>query len=134
MTRFRNNTVKRRKFNLLEADPHCYWCGCEVFAYPEEEMQGKGRRPDDLATVDHLNMRVNGVRVNFGGGTRIVTVLSCLGCNVKRAWEGSEGSKWTKGCRVPNPLQAFPLPAILVVQPGPAADARRAHGRIFRVH
>lgn len=67
---------KRRK-KLLSEDPHCYWCGCEVF-----EAEGSPRLPNH-ATIDHLYSRAAGPRPRLPGVRTLV--LCCLKCNTARS-------------------------------------------------
>ena len=70
--------LTRRRAHLMEQDPHCYWCHCEVVYFLQK---GGGKMPDNFATLDHLNDRIL-------GGPRPVRgqiVLACLRCNNERA-------------------------------------------------
>lgn len=90
MTYYRKKSRMRRKRNLMARDPHCYWCGCEVFLY---RIQPKMRVPDNAATIDHLFSRVIGPRKNLH---QEVTVLSCKKCNEERSEfeQQEEGIFW----------------------------------------
>lgn len=61
----RRKSYKKDKLALLQKDPHCAWCGCELTA--------------ETATVDHV------VPLSRGGlNNRNNMVLACQPCNAKR--------------------------------------------------
>lgn len=106
-----NNGIRRRRRNLLAADPHCHWCRRELREYQIAEMPVNGR-PPDAATVDHLNSLAGNphgrpvMRVFIAGRGLVtwrhvpVTVLSCFPCNQARAIDEERGlPAWTPGCR-----------------------------------
>jgi hypothetical protein len=69
--------IRKRRQTLLERDPHCYWCGCEVFEAPGP----KGPTKNNHATIDHLYSRADGPRPS---NTRNTLVLACFKCNHER--------------------------------------------------
>lgn len=71
--------VTGRRQRLLEADPHCYWCGREVVEWVFESGVAP---PLNQATIDHVNSRVRGPRPKIGRW-----VLACRECNEGRARE-----------------------------------------------
>ena len=71
---------QKRRLNLwLKSNGRCYWCGKKTIL----DITGYYYSSDDLATIDHLNNRVNGIRQN-----KVVneakTVLACQKCNSTR--------------------------------------------------
>ncbi len=67
-----NKGKQARRANLMREDPHCWYCGCEVF--PGSGHEGAVR--PDLATVEHLFSRHYGSRPQTGS-----RVLACRECN-----------------------------------------------------
>lgn len=59
----------------MAADPHCWYCGCEVYYYGDA-----GATRADFATIEHFNSRVRG-RPRPLQGAR---VLACWDCNQGR--------------------------------------------------
>lgn len=82
---------RNRKLYLLRKDPHCYWCGREVF---DHDLSHKSHPPYNTATVDHLITRYSSVR----GEVKGETVLSCWKCNNDRSKQ--ETSQMPKQLRV----------------------------------
>lgn len=72
---------RKYKLSRMAEDPFCWYCGCEVIDYTPSEG---GRMPPYAATIEHLNSRRHGPRVNKVG----IRVLACYRCNNDR-------SKWT---------------------------------------
>lgn len=69
---------KRRRDNLMAADPHCFYCRTEVVYYPLERHE---RMPDNFATIDHVNTRL---AYPEGRPLNGDTVLACHRCNSDR--------------------------------------------------
>jgi hypothetical protein len=84
--------ITRRRRNLMEADPHCFWCGREVREYPGED---KAVHPD-RATIDHLYQKSEYKPRPAKG----FTVLSCEPCNYLRAQEAERlMQQWEQVCQ-----------------------------------
>lgn len=79
-----NSKARRRhKATLYEKQKGlCYWCG-ELMRLTTHKFEKKERMPDDIATIDHLDSRLNPQRGTMGGTIR--HVLAHKGCNEKRA-------------------------------------------------
>lgn len=74
---------------FMEYDPHCHWCGREVFAH---KVECGVRQPNDTATIDHLwdrhdmekRKEAKALSLKLNKEYGIYLVLSCLRCNNKR--------------------------------------------------
>lgn len=78
-TYFRSNRHRALRRALMEEfGSLCWWCDRTVKEYPPR-VRGEGRRQDE-ATVDHLISRLFRRK-----GDRVVKVLACEPCNLKRA-------------------------------------------------
>ncbi len=77
---------RRRK--LLYEDPHCHWCGKELYYY---KTKG-GKLPDDFATIDHLESKLLGERKDVQKKKKTL-VLACPACNNKRSKDELEKYK-----------------------------------------
>lgn len=86
----RQQSVPRRRRNLMAADPHCHWCGIEVREYPQDNDYH-----DDRATIDHLNDLSAG-RPRPPEGE---TVLACNKCNSRRGRESMEAARELLPCQ-----------------------------------
>ena len=64
---------------LLEKDPHCHFCGCQVFRI---KISPKKHRPKNAACLGHLRT-ICGAKYDIVDLHKKV-VLSCLGCNTER--------------------------------------------------
>lgn len=84
-----NNYFKTRRARLMEKDPHCHWCGCEVFEYDD-----KNRKKPDQATIEHLFPRMSPMRALIGDayGRAKTLVLACYKCNNERAKQELENT------------------------------------------
>ena len=71
--------VRERKLLLWRRDPHCHWCGVETQLAPD----GSGRQFPTLATLDHLDNRLSGTRIE-NAYREERTVLACAQCNNER--------------------------------------------------
>ena len=78
---------KRRLENLYKKNPRCYWCGCEVKMFNDQDERDKSKRG---ATLDHVFSKLNPRRLLRKKGT---LVLSCRQCNQDR--EVKESSQLT---------------------------------------
>jgi len=75
----RNDTMQRQRARLMEADPHCWYCGIEVTDYGTDG----GQQKPDQATLEHLISRRN----SWESGrthSRGPKVLACYECNSTR--------------------------------------------------
>lgn len=92
---------KQRRANLMQEDPHCVWCGCEVVYW--EDNAGL-TLPPNFATIDHLYSRLT------PGGRPIKgeTVLACLTCNQERCYRELArlpiSELWERSGRSPHAL------------------------------
>ena len=73
----RNNGKLRRR--LWERDPHCYYCGAVT---EWRELDGGKRPTPNMATLEHLRMRIDKNRTEPSHGERRI-VLACRKCNNK---------------------------------------------------
>ena len=80
---------RQRVIRLMKEDPHCHWCGIEVFLpdpHPTELPS------DNRATIDHLysrqSLKKRLVAMEYGkllgNGAGVYYVLSCYECNGKK--------------------------------------------------
>jgi len=77
-----NKYFKKRLLTLLARDPHCYWCGKEVF------KASKHPKLHNHATIDHFFSKARGKRPVVGKHLPPNTqtlLLCCLQCNTRRA-------------------------------------------------
>jgi hypothetical protein len=87
---------RERRLRLMEQDPHCHWCGVEVFDMELHLM--KSRPPSNAATIDHVYSRLTEHRQK---GLQGRWVLACWGCNQRRSIEEIESmpiEEWRKRC------------------------------------
>ena len=74
-------SVKKRRTNLWNRDPHCYYCGClTILPDDVEGYKDKGHikvTPNNMATIEHLISRLHPLR----GKTKGITTLACYKCN-----------------------------------------------------
>lgn len=73
-------SYRKMKLELMENDPHCYYCKIEVVDYGQ--IPPRERQPEDMATVDHLVSKFY-----RKSGQVVPKVLACQACNNKRAKE-----------------------------------------------
>lgn len=71
-------SAKRRRL-WTEFDGRCHWCGCRTVL--RSPTLGRGRPPQNLATVDHLWSRFSPLRRQHEHGP---LVLACHECNAVR--------------------------------------------------
>jgi hypothetical protein len=71
------NGNRKRKLNLWNKDPHCYWCGKLTILHTHKQRK---RNPPNMATVDHIFTRNDPRRGKIKGRT----VLACNQCNNER--------------------------------------------------
>lgn len=80
-----SNRLRRRKIRLFEEDPHCHFCGCEVWLPPPNQTWHDfitaGLNLDAMATIEHLDPRFSDRRGKTRGPR---TVLCCKKCNCDR--------------------------------------------------
>ena len=85
-----SSSLSRHRERLWRRDNRCYWCG-----KPTRLLSiVRGRRPDDMATIDHLFSRLDKDRKDInrtaevqgysGGVFEGRRVLSCYACNHSR--------------------------------------------------
>src|SRR5437762_2332527 len=78
----------RRIIRLMEADPHCHWCGVEVIYYTPAWNE---RVPLNFATIDHffsrftMQKRLEAWRESMKRRDGSHYTLACWECNQKRA-------------------------------------------------
>jgi len=85
---------KKRRINLWNENPKCYWCGIiTVNPIPRKLHDGRLKSPkymsSNTATLDHLTSRLSDKRGSVE--IRHETVLACKACNEKRGLEESNG-------------------------------------------
>ena len=94
-----SNSISRHRERLWRRDNRCYWCG-----KPTRLISiVRGKRPDDMATIDHLFSRLDQDRKNVGCAAEVQghdgqafkgrRVLACYACNHSR---GRSECKLTK--------------------------------------
>lgn len=72
--------IRKQRWRLWRANPHCYWCGVRTFLPTRE---GKSPKAPNEATIDHLRPRHHPDRLVPANG-EIRRVLSCWQCNNDR--------------------------------------------------
>jgi hypothetical protein len=73
---------RKRKLNLWNKDPHCFYCGVETVIIDQPRIKGV---PSNLATLDHKYSKFDYRRYLPTNGTEERNVLACFRCNNKRA-------------------------------------------------
>lgn len=101
--------TKRRRQILFEMDPHCYWCGVEVFMPPDGSRRLKGKTCHRVATLDHLRSRWHPQRAEPNPMREERTVLSCWKCNNDRNTEEQlalpKEERWRRSGCYPQSMQ-----------------------------
>ena len=77
-----NGYYSRRRVRLMSENPRCHWCKRDLKLYPS--VGRKKKLPQDFATIDHLEYRFFGPRVDPRFKQRTL-VLACPECNNERS-------------------------------------------------
>jgi|2_EtaG_2_1085320.scaffolds.fasta_scaffold12574_5 hypothetical protein len=85
----KRDSKKRRRLNLWDTDPSCYWCGIET-VMPPDGISSRGDIPDNEATIDHLRTKFDSTRLDPNHSNEERTVLSCRKCNWERGRESEK--------------------------------------------
>ena len=92
--------LQRIRRELFEKDPNCHWCG-RLTRAEYAPRQNKGGSSSDIATLDHLISRLDGLeRWADPAPDKPRYVLSCRKCNSEREREKAlEFSKVSGGLK-----------------------------------
>jgi hypothetical protein len=76
--------LQRRRNRLWADDPSCHWCGKETVLPMDLPGGGNDQTEPRMATIDHLDSRLDETRGAFPNHEITRTVLACRECNERR--------------------------------------------------
>lgn len=84
--------TRERRERLFRKHPYCFWCSRRL-VHPRAYTDYRGQRPDNMATLDHLDDRCSPLRGAFTNSKHERTVLACRECNERRGRESWRANK-----------------------------------------